>query len=71
MWDSVRLGQNTCDILADVLEEGRSKHTDRSLSLRIVLFRDVVCALILKVRCIDVSIKVENTSRGAYFRKSP
>ena len=41
-----------------------SKLTDGSFALRVVLFRDMVRALVLKVRCTGVSIKMEDASCG-------
>jgi len=69
LWDPVWFGQNTCNSSVDVRKEGGSKHTDGSFPLGVVLFCDVMCALVLKIRCIYVSIKMEKTSRRAYFHR--
>ena len=68
--DSVWFGQNTCNTSIDVLE-GRCmrKHTNGSFPFRIVLFCNMVCPLVFKIRCTEVSIKVENDYCGAYFHK--
>ena len=48
---------------------GGKERTDRSLPLRVMLFRDVMGTLILKIRCTDVSIRMEIVSHEAYFHR--
>lgn len=67
-WDSVGFGQNTCDDSVDIPKERRSKLTDCTFPLRVVLFRDMVRPLILEVSCTSVSTKTRDISQRTYFR---
>jgi len=67
--DPIWLREDTCKRSVHALNEGINECTNYSLSLRIILFRNVVGPLILKIRCTDVRRRKKNSSCGAYFRK--
>ena len=68
-WDPVRFGQNACkwDRSVRFPEEDGSSHTNRSLSLGVILFCNVMCALVLKVRYRGISTRKKKEPR-TYFR---
>ena len=57
--DPVRFREDTYERSIGALKEGGSQNTDSSLPLRVVLFRNMMRALILEVGCIDVSIRMK------------
>ena len=44
-----------------IRKKGRKEHTNRPLPLRVVLFRNVVCALIFEIRCRNLSVRGRRT----------
>ena len=61
--DSVWLREDAYKGLVGILgkKKGRKEHTNRPLPLRVVLFRNVVCALIFEIRCRNVSVRGRRT----------
>ena len=51
-----------------ILKRSVSKHTDSALTLRVVLFRDVMGSLVLKIGCRNVSMGTRKMLHKAYFR---
>lgn len=67
--DPIWFGEDTCEGSVGVLNEGRSEHTDGSLSLFVVEFGHVMSPLILKVGYTDVRIRKKSISCWAYFHR--
>ena len=68
-WDPVRFGQNACkwNRSGRFSKQDRRSHTNRSLSLGVVLLCDMMCALVLKVRYRGISTRKKKEPR-TYFR---